>query len=152
MNFVISIDKAGNITEREGRIASADISDLGYGGMIVLSTDVNIGGSGLKGKIKNLARTFVQRWFKDKLVDEEISKYIKEKKIETGWSIGNLFKGRYYSPKIDATFNEKSFSIDIRGAEFDFVKEVAKKIGKRFKQESVLIINHETGKSSLLFP
>ena len=156
-NFILSINASGEIKELTQAeqiiklVLSYTTMELGYGGMIVLSTDVNVGGKGPIDSIKNFAKTTLQRWFKSKMVDKEIMKYVKEHDIDTGWSIGNLFKGRYFSPKTNDKFSEKSFSVDIRGTDFEFVKDMAALICKRFNQESVLVVDHKTGMSQLLF-
>lgn len=128
-----------------------DLIDLGYGGMIVLSTDVNAEeGRGALAKIKSIGKSMLQRFFRQRTTDETIKKLVDEYGIDTGWSVGNLFKGRYRSPKTGENFNEKSYAIDIRGADMDFVKKVGKVLAKKFEQESVLLVDHETGRSFLL--
>ena len=75
---------------------------------------------------------------------------LKERGMDSGWSIGNLFKGRYYSPKGGKVWNEKSFSVDIRGVPFQFVKDVARVLMKKFDQESVLVVDNKTNRTFLL--
>lgn len=140
-------------TPGESRIANriAGLIPLDFGGMIVMSTDVNAtGGNSLKSKLKSLTKTWFNRFMRSRKTDETMRELIKERGIDTGWSIGNLFKGRYFSPKSGQTFNEKSFAIDILGVPFDFVKDVAKVIRKKFDQESVLVINHKDNRPYLL--
>ena len=133
------------------KIAGEPDITLKPGGMIVMSTDVNAASeSGLIGKIKGFLKTFYNRLFKNELVDTELSRLVREKGLETGWSIGNLFRGRYYSPTSKQVFNEKSFSIDIRGVDFDFVKEAGRFLGKDFEQEKVLLIDHSSGRTLLI--
>ena len=117
------------------------------GGMVVMSTDVNATqGKGIANWAKGLLKTWGNRLLKDRKVDEELKKLVKERGMDTGWSIGNLFRGRYYSPKTDQNFNEKSFSVDIRGVPFEFVLKAAKALRKKFDQESVMVINHKNNK------
>lgn len=125
--------------------------DIGYGGMIIFSTDVNSNaGPGLKGKIKSIVKTWWNRLTRRRKIDEDILELVKSKGISTGWSIGNFFKGRYYDQENGHLFNEKSLCVDLRGADMKFVKNVADKLRKTFDQQSVLVVNHKTGKSSLI--
>lgn len=161
-NFILGWDnKTASFIEKSGlkkRIASLLLRAeedlfLGYGGMIVISSNVNaLTGKGLLGKVKAFGQTMLNRWYKDKYTDDEIRALAKKYRIDTGWSVGNLFKGHYYSPDSGDSFDEQSFSIDVRGAPLSFVKEVAKALARKFKQESVLLIDHETNKSFLVKP
>ena len=161
-SFVLGYDPASKIfVERKGiakRVAHVLLlaykeSFLGYGGMVVMSTDVNAtSGSGLKNRIKSFARKMLQRFFKDKYTDEVLNNLAREYNIETGWSIGNLFRGRYFSKEQQLTFDEKSFTVDIRGAPLEFVKEVAVALCKKFHQESVLLVEHKTNKTWMINP
>lgn len=137
------IEESQDVSRIARRVAG--LSDaLDYaGGMIVMSTDVNAtAGRGFKNWAKGLLKTWHNRLFKDKKVDEEIKRLVEERGLDTGWTIGNLFKGRYYSPKSGQTFNEKSFAIDIRGVPFEFVVDIAEALRKKFDQESVMVVNH----------
>jgi dTDP-4-dehydrorhamnose 3,5-epimerase len=107
----------GSITEihptasRIARKMLGDDIELSPGGMIVLSTDVNAtAGAGWVSVAKRLLQTWWNRTWRNKIVDEELSQEMKEKGVESGWSIGNLFRGRYFSPKTNQTYNEKSFN------------------------------------------
>jgi len=157
MSFDLYVSPDGNVHELSAREAKAarrlaGVVELEPGGMIVMSTDVNatVG----KGKLKGWAKGFLKTWFnrimRSRKVDETMKQLLQEKGLDSGWSIGNLFRGRYYSPKSGDTFNEKSFSIDIRGVPFDFVKDVAKVLAKKFDQESVLVVDNKSGRTFLL--
>lgn len=126
--------------------------ELKPGGMIVMSTDVNV--SEDKASLINKAKSFMKTWYnrimRTQKVDDRLTSLIREKGLETGWSMGNLFKGRYLSPKSKETYNEKSFAIDIRGVDFQFVKEAGRRLGKEFGQESVLLVDHSNGRTFLL--
>lgn len=137
-----------NFTGIASRIAG--LTELPFGGMVVMSTDVNATSTGIKGMAKRLVKTVMNRVLRSKKIDEAVKEQVKEKGIDTGWSIGNLFKGRYYSRKSDQQFNEKSFAVDIRGVPFDFVVDVAKTLMKKFDQEGVLLVNHETGRPYMM--
>ena len=118
------------------------------GGMIVLSTDVNATqAKGMLNKAKGFLKTWRNRLTRNRRVDEAVKQQIEEHGLDTGWTVGNLFRGHYYSPKSGTTFNEKSFAVDIRGAPFDFVTDVAEVLRKRFDQESVMVINHQNNKT-----
>jgi hypothetical protein len=132
-------------------IKSYNEIDIGYGGMIVFSTDVNSNASGgIKGKIKSFIKTWWNRLTRRNKIDKDVLEEVKKKGISTGWSIGNLFNGRYFDQSNGDLFNEKSLCIDLRGADMKFVKDIADKFRKTFDQQSVLVINHKTGKSSLI--
>jgi len=154
--FAVRLTPTGEVlaqTDLAARVAvramAARLSDpLEFdGGMVVMSTDVNATqAKGIVNKAKGWVKTWANRLLKNRRVDDEVKKLIKERGLDTGWSVGNLFRGRYYSPKSGQTFNEKSFSVDIRGVPFDFVVKVAEALRKRFDQESVMVINHEDNK------
>lgn len=155
VSFSLYMSPDGSIQELDSKHAGmagriAGLTELPYGGMVVLSTDVNATAGGIKGVAKRALKTWYNRFTRSKKVDEAVKEQVMKKGIDTGWSVGNLFRGRYFSKKSGKQFNEKSFSVDIRGVPFDFVKGVAKSLMKKFDQESVLVINHENGKSFLL--
>ena len=155
VSFSLYMAPDGSIDELHGEHAGvaariAGLTELPYGGMVVMSTDVNATAGGIKGVAKRALKTWYNRLMRSKKVDEAVKEQIKDKGVDTGWSVGNLFKGRYYSQKSQKQFNEKSFAVDIRGVPFDFVEGVAKSLMKKFDQESVLVIDHESGKSYLL--
>jgi len=156
MRFALLLTPDGEVIESDADRADmarrvAGTTELPPGGMVVMSTDVNaVGGSGLKGFAKKLLKTWWNRIMKSRKVDDELKKLIKERGVDTGWSIGNLFKGRYFSQKSGTTFNEKSFSVDIRGVPFPFVEKVAQALRKKFDQEAVLVVNHENNRTYLM--
>lgn len=124
--------------------------ELGYGGMIVMSTDVNaMSGSGFINHVTSWAKTLYNRWVKNSKVTDTITDLLKSKNMETGFSIGNLFRGKYFNPKDKKAFDESSFAIDMRGVEMDFIKDLAKDLMRKFDQHSVLIVDHKTGRTTL---
>ena len=132
------------------KILGADF-ELSPGGMIVLSTDVNATSTpGMLGFAKKFLQTWWNRFQRSRIVDEELAKEMKESGMESGWSIGNLFHGRFFSQNTGKTFNERSFAVDIRGVSFDFIKEAARKLGREFNQESVLVVDHSNGRTFIL--
>lgn len=157
LSFDLYVSPDGNVHELSAREANtarrlAGAIELEPGGMVVMSTDVNatVG----KGKIKGWAKGFMKTWFnrimRSRKIDDTMKELLTKQGLDSGWSIGNLFKGRYFSPKSGDTFNEKSFSLDIRGVPFKFVKDVAKVLAKKFDQESVLVVDNKSGRTFLL--
>jgi hypothetical protein len=144
------------------RVASKFVKsdfELEPGGMVVMSTDVNIfkdDGSKYWGKpFVNKAKSFMKTWWnriqKNKKVENSLLELSQSqrKNMITGWSIGNLFRGYYVSESGDK-FSEKSFSIDIRGVPIEFVMVVARKLRRQFEQESVLVIDHGRNKAIIV--
>ena len=122
------------------------------GGMIVCSTDVNSNsGNSMLSKAKSWMKTLCNRWFKNSKTDKAIKEIVVRQGVDIGYSIGNLFRGRYYDKKNNKLFCEKSFSIEIRGIPMDIVKQVAEQLCKSFNQQSVLVVDYETNKSLLLY-
>jgi len=155
VSFSLYMSPDGGVQELNTKHAGmasriAGLTELPYGGMIVLSTDVNATAGGIKGIAKRALKTWFNRLTRSRKVDDAVREQVMEKGIDTGWSVGNLFRGRYFSKKSGKQFNEKSFAVDIRGVPFNFVKGVAKSLMKKFDQESVLVIDHKSGKSFLL--
>jgi len=161
VKFAMTVSPDGEIsvsTDRVGRIASKIVAEflkkktlMLPGGMIVMSTDVNAEvGKGFLSWAKGFMKTWFNRFMKNRMVDEEIEKMVIDRGLETGWSVGNLFRGRFISPKSGESFTEKSFAIDIRGVPFDFVEKAAETLRRKFKQESVLLVNHANNKTFYL--
>ena len=145
------VSEFSHIASKVARKVLGEDFELSPGGMIVLSTDVNANSApGMIGWAKSFLQTWWNRINKFKIVDEELASELKEKGMESGWSIGNLFHGRFYSNKSGQTFNEKSFAVDIRGVSFDFIREAARKLGREFNQESVLVVDHSNGRTFIL--
>jgi len=155
VRFAAIIGSDGEViitSHREAQIARrvAGTIELEPGGMIVMSTDVNAEvGRGFVNWAKGFMKTWWNRLMKSQKVDDTLKDLVKERGVDTGWSIGNLFSGRYLSPKTGQTFNEKSFSVDILGVPFEFVRKVADALRKKFDQEAVLVIDHDTNKTYL---
>jgi hypothetical protein len=151
--FRIFVDASGVHVMDEADALLAGEIELSPGGQIVFSTDVN---AVLKDKqafirhAKRLMFTYWNRLTRSKRIDTTMVDMLKQRGIDSGWSIGNLYKGRYYSRVNDQLFNEKSLAVDIRGVPLEFVKEVALKLRTNFKQETVLVIDNSNGKSYLL--
>jgi len=121
------------------------------GGMLVLSTDVNAEGMpGFKGKLVSIVKSLYQRVMKNWLVKDVMDPMFKQRGEDSGWSIGNLFRGRFFDSKTGNVYDEKSFAIDVRGVELDFLEKVAEKLGKKFKQRSVLLIDNGTGRGKFV--
>jgi hypothetical protein len=153
-SFAFTI-RNGEVEERSYReVVSArrvaGLTELKGGGQIVMSTDVNANvGSGLKSWARGQMKTWYNRWMRSKKIDDAVKEQLEKEGIDSGWSIGNLFRGRYYSKKSDQQFDEKSFAVEILGVDLDFLKKVAKDLMKKFDQESVLLKDFDTGKTYL---
>ena len=154
-SFNLYLTPGGDVIERSPSEAAmirrvAGLTELKPGGMIVMSTDVNAtSGSKFKGIAKGFLKSLFNRIMRSRRIDEAMKEMLQKEGLDSGWSIGNLFKGRYYSPKSDKTFNEKSFAVDVRGVDFEFVKDVAELLRKKFDQESVLLVNYKNNRTYL---
>lgn len=157
IKFAMTLTPDGDVVVNDGaaeRVASQALKNAAVsqplefeGGMIVMSTDVNATqAKGMLNKAKGFLKTWRNRLMRNRRIDEAVKEQIEEHGLDTGWSVGNLFRGHYYSPKSGDTFDERSFAVDIRGAPFDFVTDVAEVLRKKFDQESVMVINHENNK------
>ena len=152
VSFSLYVAPSGEVYEstgREGKIAGRLVEaiyeeefeeiDLDPGGMVVMSTDVNAtAGKRFLGWAKAFTRKWFQRAMKSQMVDREMMKLLNRRGVDTGWSVGNLFRGRYYDPKDGEAFNEKSFSVDMRGVPMDFVYDAGRILAKKFKQQSTI--------------
>ncbi len=122
------------------------------GGQIILSTDVNAqAASGLLGWLKSKGQTLLNRWLRQRKTQEVMTEYTREHELSLGWTVGaGLFQGRYVAPD-GKVYDEKSFAIDIRGAPMnEIVLPLAQELGRAFNQESVLVVDHESGRAGLL--
>lgn len=155
IRFALRMSPDGSVIYEPGNLAHvarrvAGIHELQPGGMIVLSTDVNAAGlPGILGKAKQKMKTWWNRLTKSRKVDENVRELLMKQGLETGWSVGNLFRGRYLS-KSGQTFNEKSFAVDIRGVPFDFIKDAAETLRQAFDQEAVLVVDHSNNKTYIM--
>jgi hypothetical protein len=153
LKFAMYLDPTGNVHTSSCQSAAlarriAGMYEMLPGGMIVLSTDVNATvGKNFMGKAKGFLKTWYNRVMKNKKVDDELRDMVKGRGIDTGWSVGNLFRGRFMSPKTNKVFNEKSFAVDIRGVPFEFVQQAAETLRKTFEQEGVLVIDYSNNKT-----
>jgi len=129
------------------------------GGQIILSTKINARRQpGILGQIKSWVQSVLNTWQRVRKSTEVMTEYTEEiqRELETppdiGWSIGpGLYQGRYIS-KTGEVFDEKSFVIDIRNAPMDeVILPIAQRLGEAFQQESVLIVDHGTGRSGLYY-
>ena len=154
-NLVVSAD--GTVTEYHPSASKVAKQFLGEdfemlpGGMIVMSTDVN--STANKGWIawaKGFIQTLWNRFNRVKIVDKELLSEMRERGEESGWSIGNLFHGRYYNNESKMAFNEKSFCVDIRGVPIYYVKEAGRQLGLKLNQSQVLIVDHSNNRTFML--
>jgi len=162
LSFALHVAPDGEVyecDEREARIArrvcgAKDEYEeilLDPGGMIVMSTDVNAtAGRGFIGWAKGITKTFFNRLLRTKKVDKEMMRELKRRGLDMGWSVGNLFKGRYHNPKTGENFDERSFAVDVRGAPMGLVEDVAKALMKKFDQHSVLVVDYSNNRPKLI--
>ena len=128
------------------------------GGIVVFSTDVNAifdrdPQTALKkfsAKVKSVWQTLVNRVKRVQKVDLAL-KRAQEQSLPgdpgiSGYSLGNFFTGRFKSSKTGKVYDEKSLSIEIIGINSRQLLLLATEIAKEFKQESVLVKDHESGK------
>lgn len=120
----------------------------GKGGMILLSTDVNVSvGDRLDFWVAAKLRTVWQRWRKDRLVDRTILKQLSRAGVATGWSIGATLRGRYYDPDTRTLYVEQSFSVEILDAPYPLLKSIAVELRRTFRQQEVILKSYDTGET-----
>lgn len=140
------------------RMAQVDWFSDWPGGQIVVSTDVNVNVEE-RGRWERF-KGWIESWYNRLRYKTKVPEMIQEFSEELEEAGGNqvmfsmgpgLFRGRYKSQKTGKIFDERSFSIDIRGVSFDdVIIPLARQLGQEFNQESVLVVNHATGQSGLL--
>ena len=162
-SFGLFVAPDGNVYEADGREAKIarrlvrgveeyEEIELEPGGMIIMSTDVNATvGRGFVSWAKGFTRKWFNRFWRGKIVEKDLMRMVKERGMDTGWSVGNTFRGRYHNPKTGEDFDERSFTVDIRGVPIKFVEDVGKSLMKKFRQHSVMVVNHATGRPKLIF-
>ena len=153
-NFDIELDKvlftvgADEVTEDEeddALRASIDgnrskAEEVGYGGAIVFSTDVNsveLSKWGFKNWLIQKWKTYTNRFSSMKKLDK-----LRRKNDIYAWTVGKGFHG-VYTGKNGKTFDENSLVIDIIGQKFSKVVKVAKELCEEFDQECVLVKDYE---------
>jgi hypothetical protein len=120
----------------------------GKGGMILLSTDVNAAvGKRIGDWLAAKVRTFLQRRWRDRLVDRVIREQLAEPGVAVGWSIGPTVLGRYYDPEKKILYAERSFSVEIIDAPYPLLKAIAQALGHTFLQEEVILKSYDTGET-----
>lgn len=134
---------------------------LDLGGYVVFSTDVTpqlSAGTAFTDRIKNFfaklmagVKTQKARWQRyDDIEDVMVKTTEKHSMEETGFSVGNFFKGYYYDAKQKSLFNEKSMTIDFFGVTDEFLEDVALELGKAFNQQCVLVYNRKKREAFIL--
>ena len=78
------------------------------------------------------------------LTATEIANWLKQKEM-FDWTIGNYLNGRYKSD-IGVSFDETSLCVQIYNITSTMLKDIAMKICKDFRKESVLVKDYSTGK------
>ena len=154
-NFDIGIDKVlftvgedvvnGDEQDDELRKSIDDrrskAEEVGYGGAIVFSTDVNsveLSKWGFKNWLIQKWKTFTNRFKSMNILDK-----LRRKNDIYAWTVGKGFHG-VYTGKNGKTFDENSLVLDIIGQKFTKVVKVAKEICEEFDQECVMVKDYET--------
>lgn len=115
--------------------------EVGYGGAIVFSTDVNsveLSKWGFKNWLIQKWKTFTNRFKSMNILDK-----LRRKNDIYAWTVGKGFHG-VYTGKNGKTFDENSIVLDIIGQKFTKVVKVAKEICEEFDQECVMVKDYET--------
>ena len=115
--------------------------EVGYGGAIVFSTDVNsveLSKWGFKNWLIQKWKTFTNRFKSMNILDK-----LRRKNDIYAWTVGKGFHGAY-TGKNGKTFDENSLVLDIIGQKFTKVVKVAKEICEEFDQECVMVKDYET--------
>lgn len=115
--------------------------EVGYGGAIVFSTDVNsveLSKWGFKNWLIQKWKTFTNRFKSMNILDK-----LRRKNDIYAWTVGKGFHG-VYTGKNGKTFDENSLVLDIIGQKFIKVVKVAKEICEEFDQECVMVKDYET--------
>jgi hypothetical protein len=123
----------------------------GKGGMILLSTDVNAAvGKRIGDWLAAKVQTFLQRRYRDRLVDRVILEQLAEAGLAVGWSIGPTILGRYYDPEKKVLYIERSFTVEILDAPYPLLKAIAQALRRTFRQEEVIVKSYDTGEAEHL--
>ena len=110
--------------------------EVGYGGAIVFSTDVNsveLSKWGFKNWLIQKWKTFTNRFKSMNILDK-----LRRKNDIYAWTVGKGFHD-VYTGKNGKTFDENSLVLDIIGQKFTKVVKVAKEICEEFDQECVMV-------------
>jgi hypothetical protein len=115
------------------------------GGMILLSTDVNaIVGTGIWSQLAARLSTWRQRFFRPSIVDRIVLEEIDRFGVPLGWSISEMFRGRYYDPEERVLYLERSFFVEILDAPYPMLRAIAEKLRRAFEQQEVILKSYET--------
>ena len=139
-NFDIGIDKV-LFTVGEDVVNEDEQDEVGYGGAIVFSTDVNsveLSKWGFKNWLIQKWKTFTSRFKSMNILDK-----LRRKNDIYAWTVGKGFHD-VYTGKNGKTFDENSLVLDIIGQKFTKVVKVAKEICEEFDQECVMVKDYET--------
>jgi hypothetical protein len=120
----------------------------GKGGMILLSTDVNVAvGNRIADWLAARLRTAWQRRSKNSIVDRAILKELAKAGVGLGWSIGVSRQGRYYDAEARILYVEQSFYVEILDAPFPLLKAIAAELRRTFRQQEVILKSYDTGEA-----
>ena len=138
--------------------------EIPLGGMIIFSTDLTP--TMLQGQTKSIQSkiyqflinaaktlgakgpTFKNRFERVDNVDAVMKRIASTHNQDLGYSIGNMYDGRYFDQGQQLRFDERSMTLDVFGVDSIVLKDIAKSIGKMFDQKCVLVhdrVNYERG-------
>lgn len=155
------IAKKGEVTEARG-----EEEELPLGGTIILSVNVTptlfqqektgvlkyLEQTALKvtNSIEKEGLTWINRATRVSNVEGVMKQVSESHNTDVGYSVGNLFHGKYYDKKDDHLYSEKSFAIDVYGIDSGMLKEIGLHLGDIFQQRSVLVHDRDKLRAYLL--
>ena len=74
-----------------------------------------------------------------------IKDFFKSWGMSAGMSIGRSFNGVFYDADEDVTYDENSFTVDLKGVPFPLVSAIGASLAKAFDQKSVLVEDNRSG-------
>ena len=124
----------------------ADKTAIPSGGSVTLSVNITHGDAGLMSKIDNFLTEWSRRLFTSKRVHDVQRAVTRIVPQRIGWSIGNLFTGRYVDESGNV-FDERSFTVDLAGVDSDALNQIAESLRSEFSQQTVLVNDRNTGET-----
>lgn len=122
------------------------------GGMVIFSVDVNaiIDKRGFTNKIKGFFKGKVETLINRLKKHKKLAKLLLGFEKVTSYSVGNLFRGKYFDRENEKTYNEKSLSVEIIGIPFEILIAIAEAIAREFSQKEVLVKDYNSGRIMLV--
>jgi hypothetical protein len=137
-----AVKKNNNSFNRVSKITQ----EVNNGGMIVLSSDINVIGDNEDNKDNKAEGTNYQRSFGKEYISSTIDNYISEKNLDgIGHTIGKNFSGRYV--KNGQVYDENSFTIDLADIDSKTLLDIAADLAHNFQQKEVLVRDFNVNKT-----